>query len=162
MKKRRRNVNKRSRPMRAIRLWTYEQAAKAVPYLRSVVGSLREHWLEALASGRSFDRLANAEGRRTRDRILAEADHVSNKERSEARFNEALAELMALDVFLVDPVRGIALIPFRKDEDLAWYVFDQFADAGLSGWRFHNDPLEECRPLTGGDAGPASAPTTVG
>ncbi len=54
---------------------------------------------------------------------------------------------MAIDVYLLDPVRGVALIPFRKEDDLAWYVFDQFCAGGLSGWRFHNDPLEECRPL---------------
>jgi hypothetical protein len=164
MKKRRRNVNKRSRSLRAIRLWSYEDAAKAVPYLRSVVGSLREHWLVAVSSHRSAELLAKAGGRPTRDRILAEANHVSNQERSEARFNEDLEELMRLDVFLLDPVRGIALIPFRKEDDLAWYVFDQFDEAGLSGWRFHNDPLEECRPLSGGaESGPASAPAeTVG
>lgn len=134
--KRRKPVNRRNKPMRAIRLWTYEDASKAVPYLRSVVGSLREHWLEALGERRTGQLLARASGRATRERILKEAFHAANLDRAETRFNESLDELMKLDVFLVDPVRGLALVPFRHAEDLAWYVFDQFDEQGLTGWRF--------------------------
>ena len=27
-------------------------------------------------------------------------------------------------------------------------AFDQFAVRGLIGWRYHHDPIEECRPLS--------------
>lgn len=145
--KRRRKAGKKARRLRAIRLWTFDEATKAVPYLRSVVGSLREHWLDALSQQRSGDLLAQRRGRESRDRILKAERLTEGQEASEAHFNEALEELMKIDVFLLDPVRGIALIPFRQDDELAWYVYDQFNDGGLSGWRFHNDPLEECRPL---------------
>jgi hypothetical protein len=144
--KRRRNKEKRA--MRALRLWTLDEAARAVPYLRSVIGSLREHWLEVQRQRRAGELLEDRPGRRDRQRLMAGEDLHRRQESAETGFNEALEELMAIDVYLLDPVRGVALIPFRKEDDLAWYVFDQFTDRGLSGWRFHNDPLEECRPLT--------------
>jgi hypothetical protein len=155
--KRRRNKEKRA--MRALRLWTYEEAARAVPYLRSVVSSLREHWLEAQRQRRAGELLASRPGRPDRQRLVTGADLNRRQESAETRFNDALEELMAIDVYLLDPVKGVALIPFRKDDDLAWYVFDQFSTRGLSGWRFHNDPIEECRPLTGqAPPGPAALP----
>lgn len=154
--KRRKPARKRARSMKAIRLWSYDEATKAVPYLHSVLGSLREHWLEALSQQRSSELLAKAPGRPTREQLLRREEHAAGQERAEGRFNAALEELMRIDVYLLDPVRGIALIPFRHEDDLAWYVFDQFDAGGLTGWRYHNDPLEECRPLVG--AGPASGP----
>ena len=81
---------------------------------------------------------------------MTSEDVHTRQEDAETRFNDALEELMAIDVYLLDPVKGVALIPFRKEDDLAWYVYDQFDKSGLSGWRYHNDPMEECRPLTPG------------
>jgi Uncharacterized conserved protein (DUF2203) len=145
MKRRR---NKERRNLRALRLWTYEEAARAVPYLRSVLSSLREHWLAAQRERRAGELPAARPGRPDRERLLTGEDLQTRQEGAENRFNEALEELMGIDVYLLDPVKGVALIPFRKEDDLAWYVFDQFDNQGLSGWRFHNDPMERCRPLT--------------
>jgi len=144
MKRRR---NKDTRIMRTLRLWTYEDAARAVPYLRSVVGSLREHWLEAQSQRRAHERLDKQPGRPDRPRLLAAEQLHAGREEAEGRFNDAIQELMNIDVYLLDPVQGVALIPFRKDDDLAWYVFDQFDERGVTGWRYHNDPLQQCRPL---------------
>jgi hypothetical protein len=146
--KRRRHKEKRG--LRALRLWTFDEAARAVPYLRSVIGSLREHWLEAQSQRRTHERLAGQPGRPNRQRIIKGKEIEDRQEHAETRFNDALEELMRIDVYLLDPVRGVALIPFRKEDDLAWYVFDQFDVRGLTGWRFHSDPLEECRPLAPG------------
>ncbi len=143
MKRRHRN---KKRPVRVIRLWAKEDVEKAVPYLRSVVGSLREHWLAV----QSLQREAALLGRRpakTRDQILAETSVQENSARAEQRFEDALSELTKIDVFLLDPVQGLALIPFRKEDELAWFVFDNFDKRGLVGWRLHQDALEECRPL---------------
>ena len=158
MKRRRKSDRKRSRPMRAIRLWSYEGAAKAVPYLRSVIGSLREHWLEALSKRRDLDLAAARPGRSTRDELLRGEVLAEGQERAEGRFNDALDELMRLDVFLLDPVRGVALIPFRKEEELAWYVYDHFEPEGLTGWRYHEDPIEQCRPLAPSGEPPGAVP----
>jgi Uncharacterized conserved protein (DUF2203) len=154
MKRRR---NKEGKNLRALRLWTYDEASRAIPYLRSVVSSLREHWLEAQSKRREGELLAVRPGRPDRSRLIAEEAVHSGQENAESQFNEALEELMKIDVYLLDPARGVALIPFRKEDDLAWYVFDQFDGHGLSGWRYHNDPLEECRPLAPSSDGPPGA-----
>jgi hypothetical protein len=157
--KRRRN-HKEQAPMQALRLWTYNEAERAVPYLRSVVGSLREHWLDAQRQRRAGELLARRAGRPDRKRLLAHEEVHARQECAETCFNEAVDELMHIDVYLLDPIRGVALIPFRKEDDLAWYVYDQFDDHGLRGWRYHNDPLEECRPLNPeAPQGPASLPS---
>ena len=46
----------RSKRARALRLWSWNEVTKAAPYLHSVIGSLREHWLEVLAAERRVDR----------------------------------------------------------------------------------------------------------
>jgi len=143
--KRRRNRDPRG--LRVLRLWEQADAARAVPYLRSVVGSLREHWLEAQSKRRDRERLDRQPGRADRQRILAGQELHATQEAAEDRFNDAVQELVRIDVYLVDPVQGVVLIPFRKDDDLAWYVFDQFDEHGLAGWRYHSDPMEQCRPL---------------
>jgi hypothetical protein len=144
MKRRR---NKQKGAMRALRLWNYDEAARAVPYLRSVIGSLREHWLEAQSQRRAHELQARRPGRADRERLLHEEALQTDQHNAEDRFNDALEELLHIDVYLLDPARGVALIPFRKEDDLAWYVYNQFDQRGLSGWRYHSDPLEECRPL---------------
>ena len=82
-----------------------------------------------------------------RAELLAKAHLQEERQRVQQRFDDALEELNDLDVFLLDAVQGRALIPFHKDDDLAWFVFDHFSSRGLVGWRNHNDPMEECRPL---------------
>lgn len=143
MKRRR----ERSRRMKAMRLWDWSEATKAVPYLRSVIGSLRDHWLEVMNAQRQLDRSAKHMGPVKRQQIMDRERCEDEQRRAQAKFDDALEELNGVDVFLLDPVQGLALIPFRKEDDLAWYVFDYFTPRGLIGWRYHHDPIEECRPL---------------
>jgi hypothetical protein len=128
-------------------LWSYPEASKALPYLRSVTRSLRDHWLEAQGKRVEFDRLSNRPGRPDRSVILASQRAAEEKNRAEERFTDALNELLGIDVYLLDPVRGVAFIPFQKQEELAWFVFDLFDGDGLKSWRFHQDPLETRRPI---------------
>jgi hypothetical protein len=144
MKRRR---SQQAKNMRTLRIWSYDEANHAVPYLRSVIASLREHWLDVQKQRRGSELLSARPGRPDRARLLAGQTLHAHQERAETHFNDAVDELTNIDVFLLDPLRGRALIPFRKEDDLAWYVFDQFDDHGLSGWRYHSDPLEQCRPL---------------
>jgi Uncharacterized conserved protein (DUF2203) len=139
---------KRSRRERTLRLWDWSEANKAVPYLHSVLGSLREHWLEVLSAQRQLERSAKHTAPIKRQQILEMQKCQEEQQRAQGYFDDALEELNRVDAFLLDPVRGTAVIPFRKEDDLAWYVFDHFAQPGLVGWRLHNDPIEECRPLT--------------
>jgi hypothetical protein len=127
-----------------LRLWTYAEAVKARPYLRSIVRSLREHWLESQRVRLQVRRL---DARPDRQALILRAEAAREAERATDHFNEALRELEALDISCFDPAKGLALIPFRLGDDLAWFVFDLFVPQGLDAWRFHADPLETRRPL---------------
>ena len=137
----------RSKRAHALRLWTWSEMTKAVPYLRSVIGSLREHWLDVLAAERRLEQSAKHQAPLKRAQIIEHETHKDERRRAQTKFDDALEELNAMDVFLLDPVQGLALIPFRKADELAWYVFDHFTSDGVVGWRYHHDPIEECRSL---------------
>lgn len=144
MKPRRERSKKR---MRVMSLWSGNDVLKAVPYLHSIVGSLREHWLDVLNVQQKIDKAAVQKGLPNRQQLIEEKTRQEDHSYARAKFEDALEELNKIDVFLLDPVRGLAMIPFRKEDDLAWYVFDHFASRGVIGWRLHNDPIEKCRPL---------------
>src|SRR5438105_4171683 len=97
------------RRRREVRVWPLEQARAMQPYLSSVVRSLREHRLEAVTQHRNAERLAHLPGRPDRDRLIAQAEARKAADEANDRFREALTELQALDVYLVDPVAGEAL-----------------------------------------------------
>jgi len=148
----RKQSDQRAEPGAAPRLWTYEAALSAVPYLRAVVRSLREHWLHVQSAGRQIERLDSRPGRPDRQTLIRRAAAVQELDQADINLEETFDELKAIDVYCLDPARGLALIPFGKGDELAWYVFDLFSKQGLEAWRFHGDPLETRRTL-GQDAG---------
>jgi hypothetical protein len=119
---------------------------KAVPYLNRVIGSLRDEWLELQQHLLRAKRLA--EKRPDRATLIAIEDAHRDSDRASENFRGALRELRKIDVFLLDPIQGLAFIPFQREEELAWMIFDNFDENGLIGWRWHKDPLEMRRPLT--------------
>lgn len=131
-----------------IRVWTFQQAQLAMPYLSSIVRSLREHALEALSHYHLVKRLARRPGRPDRTALLAQQRAEQDARRSDERFREALDELEALDIYTLDPVQGQALVPFVHNEQLAWYVFDLFDPSPYRFWRFQSDPEDTRRPVT--------------
>ena len=144
MKRDQRGAKRHKRP---VRVWTLAQARAALPYLSSVLRSLREHRLEALGRRRDAKQLAQRPGRPTRATLTAHADAVRDADEAEARAGHALDELRALDVRATDPVAGVAHIPFVRGDELAWFVFDLFDADPIQSWRFHADPPETRRPL---------------
>jgi len=132
-----------------LRLWTYAEAVNALPYLRAIVRSLREHWLHRRRVRLQVQRLDARPGRPDRTALILRAEAAREGELDDGPFQEALRELEALDVYCLDPAKGLALIPFRQGDELAWFVFDLFAPRGLEAWRFHADSLETRRPLVG-------------
>jgi hypothetical protein len=130
-----------------LHLWTFEAAQKAVPYLRAVVRSLREHWLQMQSVRRQIERLDSRPGRPDRQTLIRRAVAVRELDQADLELAETFDELKAIDVYCFDPVQGLALIPFGKRDELAWYVFDLFAPQGLEAWRYHGDSLEKRRPL---------------
>jgi hypothetical protein len=120
---------------------------KALPYLRAIVGSLREHWLDLQRARLEVRRWDARPGRPDRRALILRAGSARDAERAEDRFNEALRELEAIHVRSLDPAGGVALLPFRQGDGVAWLVFELFAPAGVTGWRFQADPPQTRRPL---------------
>jgi len=131
----------------SLRLWTYDEAIKALPYLRGVAQSLRDHWLEMQQAKSTVRQIDARPGRPDRRALIAREEADRQAERANDAFETAVNELLHLSVYCLDPIRGQALIPFRQGDELAWYVFDLFAPDGLESWRFHQDPVDTRRPL---------------
>jgi hypothetical protein len=131
-----------------LQVWSLNQARAAIPYLSSVLRSMREHVLVAQSANHRARRIASRPGRTSRMDMVAiqEAEHEARQ--AESRFQEAAGELEEIDVFTLDPVRGQALIPFVQDEQLAWYIFDLFDNKPFRFWRFQSDPEDTRRPIT--------------
>ncbi len=140
-------MKRKSKHVRVMRLWDWSEAKTAVPYLRSVLISLREHWLEARTAQVALDRHISDSSPRNTGRLLREKACQDDLTRAQDKFDLALEELAQIDVFLLDPVNGLALMPFRNENDLAWYYIDLFEPEVFAGWRFHDDPIEVCRPI---------------
>ena len=143
----RKQTDQHPEPSAALHLWIYEAALSAVPYLRSVVRSLRENWLQLHSVRRQIQRLNSRPGRPDRQTLVELAVAVKELEHAHIELEGAFDELKAIEVYSVDPAQGLALIPFDKGDELAWYVFDLFAPQGVEAWRFHRDPPEMRRPL---------------
>jgi len=157
MRKRRpRKRNGNNEQLQAIRLWTQPEITKAFPYMRSITQGLREHWLTAAAHGVRAARLAKKHGRPDRGTLIALDEAHREQEHALGRFEDTLEELNGLDVFCIDPIKGIVWVPFRSGDDLAWYIFDAFDAEGLIGWRLHGDTVETIRAL--GDETNPTAP----
>ncbi len=158
--KRHRNGSRKQRE--TIPVWTYDQARRVLPYVASIMRSLREHGLEAQQQHLTANRLAERARRPERAAILAHSAAVQGAKEAEERFHEALDELHTLDVYCLDPVAGLALIPFARDNRLAWFVFDLFdQNDPLRFWRYHQDPLETRRPIAEALASPPENWTVV-
>ena len=65
-----------------LRIWTYADALKAVPYFRSLVQSLRDRWLEMRQAQGHQKRLAERPGRPDRVSIIAVEDAGRDLERN--------------------------------------------------------------------------------
>ncbi len=131
-----------------LQVWSLNQARAAIPYLSSVLRSMREHALQALTASHRARRLARKPGRPSRSELIAWQEAESEARQAEAQFQYAASELEQLDIFTLDPVRGQALIPFVQEEQLAWYIFDLFDSKPFRFWRFQSDPEETRRPIT--------------
>jgi hypothetical protein len=154
-----RNQNEARRRRQTLRVWSLRQARSALPYITSVMRSLRTHKLEAQAQQRRAEKLARAPGRPDRNAIISQEEARSAGQKAQERFETALHELHSLDVYCLDPINGTALIPFVHDKQLAWFVYDLFSPDEITTWRFHSDPLEMRRPLNELDRAPADEGT---
>jgi hypothetical protein len=130
-----------------IPVWTHAQALKAIPYLSSIMQTVRDYRIAAKHHHLQAWRLANEPGRLNRTALIAHQEETRDARSANDRFHDALRELHKLGVYCLDPVRGEALVPFAHDQQLAWFVYDMFDPEPLRFWRFHSDPLETRRPI---------------
>jgi hypothetical protein len=136
-----------SKEQQTIQVWTLEQARSLLPYLTSIIDSMREARLESQAHARRAAKLEARHGRPKRDQILEIADEKSKVKEADERFQKAQEELQQLDVYCIHPVQGLALIPFVNEDQLAWFIFDRFDENQLRFWRFHLDPVDVKHPI---------------
>jgi uncharacterized protein DUF2203 len=136
----------RATTLRDPRLWTHAEAVRALPYLRAVLQSLHEHWLEMQQAWGQIRRLDARPGRRDRQALLLREDAGREAERAQAEFGETVRELTALGISGLDPAKGLVLLPFREGAAVAWFVFDLFAPQGQELSRFHANPSQTRRP----------------
>jgi hypothetical protein len=134
---------------RNFRLWTHAEARAAVPYLRSVMRSLREHMIETRARKWDVYRFGQKAGKPDRAILVAREEAREQAQKAEERFEEAARELWVLDIYPVDAILGLAQVPFLHDDQLAWYLFDLFDPSPFRFWRFQKDPEDARRPITG-------------
>ncbi|MGE5195507.1 MAG: hypothetical protein ACM3U2_23690 [Deltaproteobacteria bacterium] len=131
-----------------LRLWTYAGAMKAVPYIRSLVQSLRDAWLELRTAQTHAERFKARPGRADRNLLIQLEESDRRLQQAAVKVEEIVNEMMALSAFGVDPAAGLAVIPFFRGDVLAWFVFDLFDPRGLIAWRMHSDAQETRRPLS--------------
>jgi hypothetical protein len=156
-----RNRGESKREPKTIQVWTHEQATQVLPYVASIMSSLRESQLEAIRYDLKAKRLWEREGRLSRRELIAHEETVAAANQAEQAVYAALEELHELDIYCLDPVQGLALIPFAVGDDLAWYVFDLFDPKTLRYWRYHKDPIETRRSITGTSIQPAGDNSVV-
>jgi hypothetical protein len=116
--------------------------------------SIRENRIDAQRYELAARRLADCSGRPTRHDLIAREECRKDGQTATDRFEEALQELQDLGIYCLDPVRGEALVPFVQEQQLAWFVYDLFAEEPIRSWRFHTDSFDMRRPITTVTDGP--------
>src|SRR2546430_2191706 len=101
-----RNRKEAKQRTQTLQIWTREQAVTALPYIRSVMESLREPRLLWLRHEATVRRLAEKQGRPDRTTLIALEEARREAARAAERFNEALEELQILDIYCLDPLGG--------------------------------------------------------
>lgn len=119
------------KPRRILNLWTLDKARKACPFIASVMVSLREHRLEALQQRRQAERLQARPGPLDPLARSAYCTAIRRAEEGEQRFKAAAGELNALDIFCVDAIAGLAVMPAGPEDQITWLLYDHFAEDPL-------------------------------
>jgi hypothetical protein len=130
-----------------LQLWTLPKAQAACAYIRSVIASLREHLIDTQTWKRQLQRLNERPGRPDRATLISQHETEHQLHLAEERLEQTCDELDAINIYVLDPLHGLALLPFVHDDQLAWYIFDLFDPKTLRFWRYQEDPQETRRPI---------------
>lgn len=143
-----------------VSVWTPEQARNALPYLTSIVQSLRDTHLEIRSRELRLQRLDSRPGRPDRKLLIEQNDLKKELDQLRRDHEDTLVELEQLNISAVNPVAGLVMIPFLHGDQLAWLVFELFEAPQLTAWRYHADELGTRRKLSELPLG-SGAPTLV-
>ena len=105
------------------RFWACAEARALVPYVASIMRSLREHRLDYFRHHLAAKRLA---GRPRRDTLLAQEEAARAAGRADAEYHQTLAELTSLGFRCLDSIAGLAVFNVYLDEFVTEYVYDLF------------------------------------
>jgi hypothetical protein len=130
------------------RLWTFGQAKAALPYLVSVVRSLREHSLECQSLRSQFEKLEEQPGRPDRRTLITLEEIKRQLLRAEEEVAAAIEELAVLNIHPQDAIQGQVLLPFLQDDQPAWMIFDLFDSQPIRFWRYYDDTESTRRRLS--------------
>jgi hypothetical protein len=156
MKRQRKNAEQ---PVEEFPVWTFEQAGRAVPYITSVMNSIRELYVAEQSERRQVRKMEQKPGRPDRRTIIQGEESKREADRLQGEVALAAQELAQLNIHCVDPVNGLAMIPFVQGDQLAWLVYGLFESDKITAWRYHHDPLTVRRPIGEIEAGPL--PTSI-
>src|SRR5262245_16980002 len=107
MKRQRKNADQ---PVEEFPVWTFEQAGRAVPYITSVMNSIRDLYLDEQSQRRLARKLEEQPGRPNRGAIIRCEEAKREADRLQGEVAGAAQELAQLNVHCVDPVNGLAMI----------------------------------------------------
>ncbi len=116
---------------RSFRVWTHAQARAVLPYVASIMGSLREHRLDFLRHRLSAQRLAGEPGKHRRDTLFAQEEAACEADRADAEYQRTLAELNSLGIRCLDSVAGLAIFTLYQEGDPTECVYDLFDSQSL-------------------------------
>jgi len=158
MKRQRKNAEQ---PVEEFPVWTFDQAGRAVPYITSVMNSIRELYLDEQGQRSLARKLEKQPGRPDRRAIIRFEEAKRDADRLQGEVANAAQELAQLNVHCVDPINGLAMIPFVQGDQLAWLIYSLFDAEKITSWRYHHDPLTARRPLGEIETGPLPTSITV-
>jgi hypothetical protein len=111
---------------RLSRFWTFAEARAVVPYVASIMRSLREQRLEYFRHHLAAERLAGKPGGTRRGTLRAHDEAARAAGRADAEYHQTLAELNSLGFRCLDSVARLAVLYVYHDEFVSEYVYDLF------------------------------------
>lgn len=141
-----RNPGKK-RKQQLIQVWSFDQTIKALPYLLEVIRSLRENYLAMQFANHRLTKIGQRLGRPDRSAFIAKQEAQSDSETSSSKYNQDVAELESMGMFVASPANGVVAIPFIEEEQLAWFILELYHEDHVVGWRYQSDPLDTRRAI---------------
>ena len=141
-----RNPGKK-RKQQLIQVWSYDQTIKALPYLLEVIRSLRENYLAMQFANHRLNKIGQRLGRPDRSVFIAKQEAQSDSETASSKYNQDVAELESMGMFVASPANGVVAIPFIEEEQLAWFILELYHEDHVVGWRYQSDPLDTRRAI---------------